>query len=337
MKHVIFGSGPLGRATLKALLRRGEQVRLVNRSGHLSGLPEPLGPSAGKAQFEIVRADAYDLESAQAVSVGAQVIYNCAAPIYSAHAWETQLPVLWGNILEGAATQQARLVIGDNLYMYDEVGIGSPGQVIHEDLPMHSRTRKGQARIRVTEQMLAAHQTGRVRVTFARASNFFGPHTAEQSVLGRRVFEPVLQGKTAQILGDPDMPTTLTFIEDFGEAMAILAASDSAFGKAWHIPNAPAMTQREVLHLIAQISQQPLRFTALPGWLLPVLSLAAPPLREIREMLPKSQHPYLVSSERFVAAYGDIHTPLETALRLTAQWFAGQLPKQAQAAVRLFA
>ena len=326
MKHVIFGAGPLGRATLKALLKRGESVRVVSRSGQLSGVPP---------QVEVVRADAYDLESAKAAARGAAVVYNCAAPAYSARAWQTQLPVLWENILESAAAQQARLVIGDNLYMYDEVGLQSPGQVIHEDLPMHSRTLKGQARIQVAEQMLAAHHAGRVQVTFARASNFFGPFADAQSTLGGRVFTALLQGKTAQILGDPDMPTTLTFIDDFGEAMAILAASERAFGQAWHVPNAPATTQREVLQLIAQISGQPLRFTRLPGWLLPVLSLAAPPLREIKEMLPKSQHPYLVSSDRFVAAYGDIHTPLEAALRLTARWFAGQLPQQAQAAVRL--
>jgi nucleoside-diphosphate-sugar epimerase len=32
-RHVIFGTGAIGLATLDALRRRGETVRLVNRSG----------------------------------------------------------------------------------------------------------------------------------------------------------------------------------------------------------------------------------------------------------------------------------------------------------------
>ena len=32
-RHVIFGTGAIGLATLDALRRRGENVRLVNRSG----------------------------------------------------------------------------------------------------------------------------------------------------------------------------------------------------------------------------------------------------------------------------------------------------------------
>ncbi|MFX6622180.1 hypothetical protein ABTG47_20090, partial [Acinetobacter baumannii] len=69
------------------------------------------------------------------------VIYNCVAPAYSGVAWETDLPRMWRNILEAAKETGARLVIGDNLYMYDQAA--GP---IHEDRPMRPTTRKGQAR-----------------------------------------------------------------------------------------------------------------------------------------------------------------------------------------------
>ena len=32
-RHVVFGTGAIGLATLEALRRRGESVRMVNRSG----------------------------------------------------------------------------------------------------------------------------------------------------------------------------------------------------------------------------------------------------------------------------------------------------------------
>ena len=41
-RHVIFGTGAIGLATLDALRRRGETVRLVNRSGHTRPPARPL-------------------------------------------------------------------------------------------------------------------------------------------------------------------------------------------------------------------------------------------------------------------------------------------------------
>ena len=49
-RHVIFGTGAIGLATLDALLRRGESVRMVNRSG---SAPVPDG-------VDVVGGDAAD-------------------------------------------------------------------------------------------------------------------------------------------------------------------------------------------------------------------------------------------------------------------------------------
>ena len=133
MKHIIFGTGPLGRATMEALLQRAEQVCMVNRSGTMPNIP---------ASVKVIKSDAYNLESATQAARGANIIYNCTAPEYSTKLWTTQLPVLWGNILKAATLANAKLVIGDNLYMYDQ-----NGATIHENLPMQSTTGKGKARI----------------------------------------------------------------------------------------------------------------------------------------------------------------------------------------------
>ena len=51
--HVIFGTGAIGLATLDALLRRGETVRMVNRSG-TARVPDDV---------EVVRGNAADPHS----------------------------------------------------------------------------------------------------------------------------------------------------------------------------------------------------------------------------------------------------------------------------------
>jgi nucleoside-diphosphate-sugar epimerase len=310
--HVIFGSGPLGRSVMNELVRRGERVRVVNRSGSLEPAPTPV---------EVIAADAYDLEQAVEVSRGAKVMYNCVAPAYSAIAWENQLPKLWGNVLEAAARHGARLVIGDNLYMYDQIGVA-----IREDAPYRSSTRKGRARIRAVGTMLEAHRQGRAMVSFARGSNFFGPFATDQSHLGSRVFPALLRGFPVQLVGNPDVSHTITYIEDFGRAMVKLSDHEHTFGRAWHVPNAPTKTRRELLEVAARIAGQPLRIQTMPRWMVQGLGLIVPALREVSEMMYQFEQPYIVDSSLFAQTFGNDHTPLETALERTLEWFAAGLP-----------
>jgi nucleoside-diphosphate-sugar epimerase len=307
MQNVIFGTGPLGRATAKALLARGEAVRLVNRSGTMPNPP---------TNAQIFKADAHDLNSAKAAATGANVVFNCLAPTYTTKAWREQLPGLWGNVLEAAAANNAKLLIGDNLYMYDQVGSN-----IHENLPMHASTGKGQARIKAVQQHLEAHQQGLVQVAFVRGADFFGAYATEQSHFGSRVFRPMLRGQTVQLLGNPNTPHTMTYIDDFGQALALVSSRDSAFGQAWHVPNAAAHSRREVLELIAAMMGKPLKFQTISKPLLQILGLFIAPLREVSEMMYQFDKPYIVNHQKFVAEFGDIHTPLEISLEQTLNWF----------------
>jgi nucleoside-diphosphate-sugar epimerase len=310
--HVIFGTGPLGRSVMNELLSRGQQVRMVSRSGKMQDVPKGV---------EVRAADAYDLDHTHAASKGASIIYNCAAPSYSAKAWETDLPILWGNILEAAVSTQAKLVIGDNLYMYDQAA----GD-IHENRPYASTTRKGRARGKVAETMLKAHQEGSVQVTFGRGSDFFGPYATEQSQLGSRVFPALLKGKPVSMIGNIDVAHTLTYIEDFGKALVILGEHDEAFGQAWHVPNAPTKTKREVLELAARLANKPLKVSMMSPLMLRIGGLFVPAAREVPEMLYQYNQPYSVDSSKFVKAFGDSATPLEQALTQTIAWYAKQAP-----------
>ena len=58
--HVIFGTGPLGKWTARELARQGKRVRLINRSGQASDLPEGA---------EVVKADAYDARQTTELTV----------------------------------------------------------------------------------------------------------------------------------------------------------------------------------------------------------------------------------------------------------------------------
>ena len=38
--HVVFGTGPLGRSVVNELIRRGQRVRVVSRSGVMAEAPQ---------------------------------------------------------------------------------------------------------------------------------------------------------------------------------------------------------------------------------------------------------------------------------------------------------
>ena len=235
--HVVYGSGPVGTAVVETLLEQGKQVRVVTRSGARKHLP---------AQAEIMRGDATDPADARRVCAGATHVYNCTNPA-DYHRWPEQFPPLQRGVLEGAAANGAKLIVMENLYMYGPHG----GVPMTEAMPMNGHGSRSSTRVQMTEELFAAHRSGKVRVASVRASDLFGPHVTE-SLVGARLFEPVLAGKPAQLFANLDLPHTVSYIGDVGRAMVMVGAHDAALGRAWHAPNAPTVMLREFVRLLGQ-------------------------------------------------------------------------------------
>jgi nucleoside-diphosphate-sugar epimerase len=308
--HLIFGTGPLAQATMRALLKRGKNVKMVNQSGKRSrDIP---------AEVKIIQGDAYNTEFTRQAAQDAAVVYQCAQPAYSE--WVQKFPALQASILEGAAASNARLIVGENLYMYGDPG----GQLIHEELPYLAHTRKGKVRAEISNSLLAAHQAGKVRVAMARGSDFYGPGVTN-STLGERTFKPLLQGKPAEVVGSLDNPHTYTYINDFGEAMAILGEREEALGQVWHVPNAPALTHRELVTLFFKEAGLEPKFSIMGKFMMSLGGLFIPEARESVEMMYQFVKPFQVDAKKFIKTFGDITTPREVAVNETLAWYRQHL------------
>jgi nucleoside-diphosphate-sugar epimerase len=299
-RHVIFGTGAIGLATLEALRRRGETVRLVNRTGTAST----------PGDVEVLGGDASDPAFAAAAARGAQVVYQTLNPPY--HQWVELFPGLQASVLAAAQATGARLVSMENVYMY-----GRPnGQPLTETHPYEAHTKKGRLRAGMARELLAAHQAGRVQVAIGRASDYFGPRGGAQSILGDRVIPAALAGKTASVIGDPDQPHTYSYIPDIGEGLATLGEHPDAPGEVWHLPNDPnTRTTRQLVDTIYQIAGQPkTKLRSTPALLLRAVGVANPTVRELLELQYEFQEPFIVDSTK-IATKLDVHaTPLEQAL-----------------------
>lgn len=302
--HVVFGAGgPVGAELIRLLAARGTEVRAVCRSGR----------AAVPGGVEVITGDARDADQVRQLCAGAAVAHCCIGMPYPQ--WQTSFPPAVEALLVGAEYSKARLVFVDNLY-----GYGPVDGPLTEDLPGTDYGVKPALRARLAERILAAHQQGRVRATIARASDFYGPGVTN-AALGERVFPALLQGRRAQVLGDPDQLHTYTYVPDLARALVTLADSETAWGQVWHVPSAPTVSTREVLEIAARLAGQPLQLTPLPGWLLKLLALFNPVVRELGELQYQWTRPFVVDHARFGKTFWDDATPLEQGLEATLDWY----------------
>jgi nucleoside-diphosphate-sugar epimerase len=303
--HVVFGTGPVGMSVMEALMQTGRRrVRMVNRSGRAS-VPEGV---------EVVGGDAMNEAFAREVSQGASVVYFALNPPYNK--WPELFLPLQAGVLEGAASAGAKLVAMENLYMYGP----TDGRPLTEDLPYAPNTRKGAVRARMSEELMEAHTSGGVRVAIGRASDYFGPRVLV-SAAGEQVFGRAVEGKSAQVAGDPDQPHTYTYAPDVGGGLVVLGEREEALGQVWHLPSPETLTTREFVEMIFEEVGKPARIQAAPKILLRAMGLFNPGMREMIEMLYEFEEPFVVDHSKFEQAFGEQATPLKEAIGETVRWY----------------
>ena len=304
--HVILGTGPIGRAIMEELVERRESVRLVNRSGKVEEVP---------AGVEVVASDLYDPAKVREATRGAKVVYQSSQPRY--YEWPEKFPALQKSIIDGLTGSDAKLVIVENLYMYGEPN----GKPLTEDMPYQAHTRKGKVRGEISNAAFEAHKQGCVRVSAARGGNFFGPWGLN-STMGERVFYPLLNGKSAQLIGRSNLPHTHTYIKDFGKALVILGERDEADGQAWHVPNdQPAMTQGDLVRLFAEEAGVEPKMSSMGKLMMSIGGLFIPEAKESVEMIYEFEKPFVIDSSKFEKTFGMKATPIREAIKETVGWY----------------
>ncbi|AOZ93910.1 NAD-dependent epimerase/dehydratase family protein [Paenibacillus crassostreae] len=304
--QIIFGTGALGLAVMRQLLRNGEKVIMVNRGS------KPQLPTGVK----LVHGDASDEDFCKVVCRKAKVIYNCTGLPYSQ--WETDLPRIQHGIIEGAASSGAKLIYADNLYAY-----GPPHGDLHENLQEKPVGAKTKIRSTLSEMVLQAHKEGRIQAAIGRGSDFYGPHV-QSAMLGERVFNAALAGKPAEVIGDIDQPHTHIFIDDFARALVILSENEESLGQVWHMPAAETISTRQLINLIyKEVGQKP-KVRIANGFLLIVMGWFVPMMREFKEIMYMMNQPFKVDHGKFDRAFEMQVTPHSEAIQSTVAWYRGK-------------
>ena len=308
--HVIFGTGPVGCWTARALCSQGRDVRAVNRSG--------VRPRLMPAGVEIVKADVTDPTQAATAATGASVVYQALNPPY--HLWHEFFPALQAAALSAAKTANARYVSIENLYMFDS------SKPMTEASPVAPVSRKGALRQKMAEEVMAAHARGEVRTTALRSSDYYGPSVLA-SALGERVFGNLVAGKKAQLSGSTKLPHSFSYIEDVGLAAAALGTHDNAVGQVWIAPHAPARTQGQMVEEACRVLGIEARISTVSPLMMRVVGLFIPVARASVEMMYEFTAPFVVDSSRIEREFGLSATPIPAAIERTIAWYREHLAK----------
>lgn len=291
MQTILGSSGIIGIELAKALPKFTDRVRLVARN------PQKVNDSD-----ELVKADVLDYGQLEKAIAGSEVVYITVGFEYSAKVWQESWPKFIKNVIEICKKEDCKLVFFDNVYMYDENHIGK----MTESTPINPPSKKGKVRAEIANMILEAVKNDGLKALIARSADFYGPGIPQNnSLLNEIVFKPLSKGKKANWLCSPEYKHSFTYTVDAGKATALLGNTDTAYGQVWHLPTAAnPLTGMEIVQIAASKFGVAPKIQNAPRFLVKIMGLFMPIMKESVEMLYQYDRDYLFDSTKFEKEFG---------------------------------
>lgn len=297
--HTILGSGgSIGVELARALPRFTKSIRLVSRN------PKEVNPTD-----QLMPADLTDAAAVDKAVAGSAVVYVTVGFDYNIKVWEAQWPPFIRNVLDSCIRHNAKLVFFDNVYMYD------PDHLAHmtEDTPIRPTSKKGEVRRQIADMIMNEVASGTITALIARSADFLGPKNSFIVELVKKNFQ---EGKKANWFADADKLHNFTFTEDAGLATALLGNTPDAYNQVWHLPtDRTPLTGKDWIALFAKEMKVKPRVRVLPKWLLGVLGVFIPIMKEFKEMAYQYDRDYVFDSSKFEKRFNFLPTFPEEAVR----------------------
>lgn len=304
--HVVLGaSGAIGQAVVAELKLKNLKVRAVERRKKI-------------ADVETVNADLLDLDQTVKAIKGSTHVYLCIGLPYRSKVWLEEWPRIMENVIAACESVKARLIFLDNVYMYGPVPLKAPFDESHTQYPT---SHKGKARKRIAIMLMEAHDAGRVKAVIGRSADFYGPF-AVNSPFYISFLERMNEGKNPQSLGRIDVKHTYAYSLDIGRALVALALDEKTYGQVWHLPVSEPVTVKEVVSKFNKVMGTSYKVSMMPRFLLSILSVFIPLLKEAKEMVYQFDYPYMMSYRKFQNHFPDFKaTALEDGIKAMVESF----------------
>jgi nucleoside-diphosphate-sugar epimerase len=301
MQTILGANGVIGNELSKLLPQYTDKVRQVSRN-----------PKKVNATDETMAADLLDPKAVSDAVKGSDVAYLVAGLKYDAKVWVDQWPRVMRNTIDACKRHGTKLVFFDNVYAYGKVD-----GVMSEDTPYNPCSRKGEVRATIATTLMDEVKRGELQGMIVRAADFYGPG-ALLSLTHATVFERLREGKTPQWVGNAKAVHTFTYTPDAGRSVAMLGNTPAAYGQMWHaLTSKEDMTGEQFVRLACELAGKPYKLQVAPGWMLSLMGLFIPVLRENKEMMYQFEHDYRFDSSKLERALKVRPTDYRTGIKST--------------------
>lgn len=290
MVQTILGSGgSIGIPLARELSKYTNKVRLVSRH-----------PQKVNDTDELFPADVSDLKQIEKAIAGSEVVYVTIGFEYNLKIWQKTWPPFIQEVINSCKKQNTKLVFFDNMYVYARKSV----PFMTEDSPILPPSGKGKVRERIREMIISEVEKRNLTALIARSADFYGPEN-KNSALSIMVADNLMKGKKAQVMGDPGKIHTFTYTPDAAKSTAVLGNTPDAFNQEWHVlTTKEGLTTLDWINLIAQEINTEARVQKVPVWMLKILGLFVPVMREFPEMLYQNEQDYIFDSSKFEKRFG---------------------------------
>lgn len=284
MQTILGAGGSVGRELAKELINYTKEIRLVNRN-----------PKKVNETDQLFPADLLNKESLDKAVEGSEIVYVTIAFEYKASVWKENWPKFINNLIQSCKRHNAKIVFVDNIYMYDRDHLHN----MTEETPIKPTSEKGKVRAGIVSSLMNAVGNNEITAMIARSADFYGPNVIG-SLLTQSVLNNLKKNKSPQWIGKLDVVHSFTNTKDIGKAVALLGNSADAYNQTWHMPTYEGkMTSREWIELIMKSMNNNKKIQAMPVWLLGILGLFIPILKELKEMSYQLDRNYYFNSSKF--------------------------------------
>jgi nucleoside-diphosphate-sugar epimerase len=301
MQTILGSGGAIGIPLAKELKKYTDQIRLVSRN-----------PKKINETDELYPIDLNDYSKIDKAIAGSEVVYVVIGFEYKLSVWQEKWPSFMKAVINACKTHNAKLVFFDNVYMYDKSAI--PHMI--ETSPIHAPSKKGEVRQQLHEMIMSEVEKNTLTALIARSADFYGPDN-KSSALNMMVVDNFMKGKKAQAFGNINKIHTYTFTPDAAKATALLGNTVDAFNQVWHVPTTKdKLTNLQWIQLIANELKVEAKIQTIPVWLIKILGLFIPVMKEFPEMIYQYEQDYIFDSTKFEKRFGIVATAPKDGIRI---------------------
>jgi nucleoside-diphosphate-sugar epimerase len=301
MKQTILGAnGTIGTLLAKELAIYTNQIRLVSRN-----------PKKVNETDELFPADLTNEEMVEKAIEGSEIVYLVVGLDYNINVWREKWPKLMKATIASCVKHKAKLVFFDNVYLYDIKAI----EHMTEDSPINPISKKGMVRKEIAGMIMKGVKAANLTALIARAPDFYGPGN-EKSFLNETVFKNIKKGKRPNWFIDATKKHSFIYTPDAAKATAILGNTPEAYNQVWHLPtDKNTLTGEEWVSLFNKEMNSSKKVMVLPMFMLRILGIFMPFMREMPEMMYQYDRDYFFDSSKFNKHFNFTPTSYETGVK----------------------